>query len=501
MMSVHKAGGLAAAAGLSLMLVGGGLYASWSDGAQVTGGANVGTFACELSSTTPGAVISPDRKSVTYAEPAIQSSVVGDFATLSVDVTSVGTIPARVHWLYSTSIVPGGHWAVSEGTPSITTDVTLAVGEPKHYDDLGFVVSLLDNDDLGRVQSVTYTANCAEVPPPPTNVSVPDVVGLSEAAAVSSLTGVGLTLGVMTEAFSSAPVGHIVGQSPAAGASVPPGTAVDCVKSKGVELIAVPDVVGETYANAVNDVTGAGLTSGSRSDVYSDTVADGRVISTNPSAGAMVAPGTTVNYVVSKGAEPPPPPPVEFVGRTVGTQAATTITLPAGWQPGDLAIVMIMRNATTITPSAPAGYTGWAQATGGSSTSQVISRLAYKILQAGDSSTISTGTSYRAALVMVYRHAAPGVAVGNGSTSTTLTIPGLALQVTNGSSWVGAMATSFNGNREAAVPGMVNRTSGNGSSNGPGGFDTDGGVTAFASRTISSGQPWNAYSFELKRTP
>ena len=185
-MIAHKVGGLAAVASLSLVLVSGGLYASWSDAGQVTAGANVGTFACEVSSETVGAVISPDRKSVTYAEPAIQSSVVGDVATLSVDVTAIGSIPARVHWLYSTSVVPGGHWAVSEGTPSITDDVTLAAGASKHYDDLGFVVTLLDNDDIGRVQSVTYTANCAEVPPPPTNVVVPDVVGLAEADASSA---------------------------------------------------------------------------------------------------------------------------------------------------------------------------------------------------------------------------------------------------------------------------------------------------------------------------
>ena len=203
---------------------------------------------------------------------------------------------------------------MSEGTPSITDDVTLAADASKHYDDLGFVVTLLDNDDIGRVQSVTYTANCAEVPPPPTNVVVPDVVGLAEADAISAITGAGLTLGIMTDAFSCAPGGQIVSTSPVAGASVPPGTAVDCVKSKGVELVVVPDVVGKTYANAVSDVTGAGLTSGSRTDVYSDTVPDGRVISTSPSAGVMVAPGTAVNYVVSKGEEPPPPPPISFVG-------------------------------------------------------------------------------------------------------------------------------------------------------------------------------------------
>ena len=190
-MNPQKLGGLAATAGLSLMLVGGGLAASWSDSAQVQGGANVGTFACELSSTTPGAVVSGDT--VSYTEPAIQSSTILDFATLSVDVAATGSIPVRVHWLYSTDITPGGHWAVSEGTPSITDDVTLQPTESKHYEDLGFVVSLLDNTDLGVTHSVTYTADCSEVPPPPANVLVPDVIGLTQAGALDALTGVGLT--------------------------------------------------------------------------------------------------------------------------------------------------------------------------------------------------------------------------------------------------------------------------------------------------------------------
>jgi hypothetical protein len=65
------------------------------------------------------------------------------------------------------------------------------------------------------------------------------------------------------------------------------------------------------------------------------------------------------------------------------------------------------------------------------------------------------------------------------------------------------MVTNFNGLRNATAPtGMVSRTlDGGGSTTGPGGFDTNGGVTAFASRTIPAGAPWNAYSFELKLVP
>ena len=58
-MIAHKVGGLAAVASLSLVLVSGGLYASGLTLVRSPPGANVGTFACELSSDTVGAVVSP----------------------------------------------------------------------------------------------------------------------------------------------------------------------------------------------------------------------------------------------------------------------------------------------------------------------------------------------------------------------------------------------------------------------------------------------------------
>ena len=102
-------------------------------------------------------------------------------------------------------------------------------------------------------------------------------------------------------------------------------------------------------------------------------------------------------------------------------------------------------------------------------------------------------------VVMVYRNAAFGASDGRGGTSLTVTIPSLALLQANGSSWVGAMASTLTGMRDATAPdGMVPRTAGGGGGAGIGGFDTNGGVAAFPERTIpASSQPWNAFSFEL----
>jgi hypothetical protein len=193
---------------------------------------------------------------------------------------------------------------------------------------------------------------------------------------------------------------------------------------------------------------------------------------------------------------------IEFIAMAVGGQGATSVALPAGWQPGDLAVVMLARNAcgfgtppVVCPPPVPTGFTSWGTASAGTGSSSFGSRLAYRVLQAGDTTVAITGTGWRSALVLVYRHATAGVAVPGSGTSATTTFPGLALQQTNGSSWVGAMAGTFNGLGAAAAPtGMVKRNT----TGGIGGFDTNGGVASFASRSIPSSGAWNSFSFELK---
>src|SRR5438552_3746683 len=73
---------------------------------------------------------------------------------------------------------------------------------------------------------------------PPT-VSVPNVVGLTQAAAQNAITAAGLTIGTVTTASSTTvPAGNVISQSPAAGMSVAAGSAVALVVSSGLISIA-----------------------------------------------------------------------------------------------------------------------------------------------------------------------------------------------------------------------------------------------------------------------
>jgi hypothetical protein len=63
-------------------------------------------------------------------------------------------------------------------------------------------------------------------------------------------------------------------------------------------------VTGQLEADARAAITTAGLVAGTSTQEYSATVASGHVIRTSPVAATQVAPGSTVNFVVSSGQPP-----------------------------------------------------------------------------------------------------------------------------------------------------------------------------------------------------
>jgi hypothetical protein len=79
-----------------------------------------------------------------------------------------------------------------------------------------------------------------------------------------------------------------------------PATATDSTEI--VATVQTPNVTNDTQAAAESAITNAGLTVGQVTTAASNTVPAGSVISTDPSGGTAVAPGTAVNIVVAAGA-------------------------------------------------------------------------------------------------------------------------------------------------------------------------------------------------------
>ena len=134
---------------------------------------------------------------------------------------------------------------------------------------------------------------------------VPNVVGASQTAGTGTLTAAGVTVGVVTQQNDPSVAGTILNQSPVAGTTVQPGSPVTLTVSLGPALRTVPVVTGLTQAAATTAIQNAGFTLGAVTTAASATIARGNVISSTPSNPAQAAPGSAVAIVVSSGAPQP----------------------------------------------------------------------------------------------------------------------------------------------------------------------------------------------------
>ncbi len=161
------------------------------------------------------------------------------------------------------------------------------------------------------------------------SVVVPDLKGKTLSQAQSAAKAAGLKLKVEREVFNDnvAP-GRVVSQTPTAGEKTKKGYTITVVMSKGLETVNAPDMTGKTQSEAEALLKKAGLTLGNVSEGYSDTVAEGQIISQSPKPGAKMAKGGSVDIVVSKGIESVDVPDV--VNNTV--DAATSILTDAGFK-------------------------------------------------------------------------------------------------------------------------------------------------------------------------
>lgn len=164
---------------------------------------------------------------------------------------------------------------------------------------------------------------------------VPDVTAKTQDDAKKALTEAGLALGAITDAYSEdVPRGQVISQSVASGTSIPHDTAVDVVLSKGREPLSVPSLSSMTADAAKSAIESLGLVA-TPTEAFSDTVAEGQVISQQTSEGTILHRGDAVAYTVSKGPEKVAVPDV--VGRQ--RQEARTILENAGFSVSEEAIL------------------------------------------------------------------------------------------------------------------------------------------------------------------
>jgi beta-lactam-binding protein with PASTA domain len=218
---------------------------------------------------------------------------------------------------------PAGGTSVDVGS---SVDVMVSLGRPLVPDVVGLtktaaVVAIAAIDDLVPVVSYAYDNVVApdyvisQEPVGGTSVDVgaaveilvslgrplvPDVVGLSEAAAVAAVEAVNSLVAVVSREYhNSVPAGQVSSQDPVAETPVDIGSTVTVVVSLGRPV--VPNVVGHSELDAVTAIEAVDHLVVSSIHEHDNSVPPGIVISQNPMAGMEVEVGSTVTIVISMG--------------------------------------------------------------------------------------------------------------------------------------------------------------------------------------------------------
>ncbi len=135
-------------------------------------------------------------------------------------------------------------------------------------------------------------------------VTVPDLSNKTEADAAALANS--LNLGVVnggTEASDVIEAGKICRQDLTPGTKVDKNTTITYYVSSGKETVTIPTgIVGAQKDAASSALTQLGLQVSTTED-FSDTVAEGYVISVDPTEGTQVAPESSVTLVISKGSK------------------------------------------------------------------------------------------------------------------------------------------------------------------------------------------------------
>ncbi len=216
-------------------------------------------------------------------------------------------------------VVPSVFLMSQTDATKVLNDAGLTVKvTPREVDDgePGFVV---EQDPAAETEVLPGTEVEIFVSVPAGRVLVPDVVGRPLAQAQAQIQAEGLRFAEATEAPSNTvAAGSVISTDPVAGASVERNAVVQIVVSTGVEQVEVPNVVGQTEADARAEIRDRGfVVEVTPQSVPSGDPNAGRVVSQEPGGGERADAGATVRIVVGVAST-----------TTTTTTSSTTTTTP-----------------------------------------------------------------------------------------------------------------------------------------------------------------------------
>ena len=168
---------------------------------------------------------------------------------------------------------------------------------------------------LGVIGLSWYAAKFVAVP---NDIMVPNLIGktFDDAKRIAAQQHFTLVESSDSAYSDTMPEDQIYEQNPLAGHTIKADKEVTVYRSLGPRLLTVPPLAGTIQDFAAKALLQASLPLGTTTQEYSETVPNGIILSQSPQGNSKVARNTAVNFVISKGRQPPSMP--ESVSGTAG---------------------------------------------------------------------------------------------------------------------------------------------------------------------------------------
>ncbi len=196
--------------------------------------------------------------------------------------------------------VVGATATVAEATLKAQGLTPVSLPSPSAKVSTGLVISQSEpaGREVQRGTRVTITVSSG-----PSSVGVPDVRDMTGAQAAHKLIQDGLKPSEQSRSSATVPVGKVIDTEPSQGVPLIAGSPVTVFVSSGPAQVNVPEVTGQSEAEARVSLRAAGLHAGTVAKREESDQAAGTVLSQSPAAGGTVPSGEAVNLVVAKGTQ------------------------------------------------------------------------------------------------------------------------------------------------------------------------------------------------------
>lgn len=273
----------------------------------------------------------PDKRRKAIIAIAIAAIVAAIVATTAVIWTNVESAREAAAANANMTTVPSVVGMDEDAARKAIEDAGLSVGDVtgQYSNDVseGDVISQSVSPDDGRQElGTSVDLVVSQGPEPPQTAVVPSVTGQSVDVAKSALEQLGFKVSIAYGNSDTIESGDVMEQNPSSNTTLQVGGTVTITVSKGADMVTVPDVTGQTKADAQSALTSAGLTLGKVSQSPSDDVEKGNVISQGTDSGTSVKRGTAIDITVSTGKETINVGSLGLVGKTLADAKNTLNT-------------------------------------------------------------------------------------------------------------------------------------------------------------------------------